>query len=280
MARVKAEGKYSDTDRILAFYQRATQIRKHRLFGHPDASVIRPILPGGVSLHDVVDSGNQPIEGFDYKLFAPGEWLDLACLVRPLVFSSTDNVRIQQILSLISQTSGELKQYTDLVNSDFKKWVKTTFFYAGPVDIEPESPESNTIQIADDLDFDVSEMSGDYKMAMNYFNGELFHVNMDHWNYMSQFTGGQVRSMYLKAAQFRAIDACRHTENVRQIIMVGCLSGHLAVPPAMADAVKATEPPSGPLMIHLTQAPKGDAVVASDQGDSDHRPHDPAVPLR
>lgn len=266
MARVKAEGKYSDTDRILAFYQRATQIRKHPLFGHPDASKIRPIFPGDVSLHDVVDSGSQPIEGFDYKLFAPGEWLDLACLVRPLVFTSTDNIRLQQILSLISQASAELKQYTDLVNSDFKKWVKTTFFYAGAVDIEPESAESNTVQIAEDLDFDVSEMSGDYKMAMNYFNGELFHVNMDHWNYMSQFTGGQVRSMYLKAAQFRAIDACRHTENVRQIIMVGWITGHLPVPPAMAEAVETAEPPSAPLMINLTQSPES-AVVASDQGD-------------
>lgn len=270
MARIKPEAEFSDTERFHAFYERATRIRQHPLFLHPEAGVIRPKLPEGVALQDVVDgSVKQPFLGIDFKLFEPSQWVDLACLVRPLIFTSTDKIRFKLTVAALSQAAPGLKEYTDKVNAEFKRWVTTGFFYGGPIDMEPEDPDVNTLEIADDIEVDVSDMSSDFKLATAYLDGELFHVNMGHWHYMSQFTGGQVRDMYIKAAQFRVIDAGRHTENVRQLIKAGWVSGQLELPEALQH-VDVLDPVSGPMEIRAGVTSTSEQQKKSD-GNGDDR---------
>lgn len=222
MARTHSEAEHSDAVKLRAFYERARQIRTHSLFAHPNASLIHPNMPEGTSIQNAASSPDvdHKMESIDWKLYSSDQWTDLACLVRPRVFSNTDKIRWLPILQIISHADESLKPLADAVNNTYKNWVKTLFF--GMLDLgDATEQDENTVRMAALLDIDLSDIASDYAMAQKVLNGEIFHVNLDYWVWMNQFPDGVVRAAYLKAAQYRVVSSCIHIENVRQLIMMG-----------------------------------------------------------
>lgn len=179
-------------------------------------------------MHDVQDAPDveRTLQDLDLKLLTGPEWIELACLVRPLIFTDSDKIHAKQILQVIWTIAPSLRYVVDRANDAMKQWARKVYFALTVEEADPIDNTPDTIRLALDYDIQPSEVSLDFAMATQYLNGELFHVNLDYWVSM-QDLGAEVRKWYLKAAQARVVSSCYYIDNVRRLVELGWTEGSL-----------------------------------------------------
>ena len=206
--------------------------RADDITGHPLAGAESTIK---VTISQDPDTGALVPLSFDMNLMPRADWVYLAVLMRPIIFTEQDAISLNVLTNRIEREHQTLRGRLKPGRDRLAAWRKAMFVGAQPIGsteppVPPEGISSQGFvaigppgQSATGIP--LADLSTDYEYAWEYLNANVWHADNDKAA-RYQASSDHIKQHYQKCAEIRTLSATGIVLSLRQWLSDARAAGH------------------------------------------------------